>query len=149
MLDDRGLIPGFGRPCLVCLLESRGHVAASDPFIFLRGICNGIGGDGRAAERSELSNAGCHAGFQDIATEKRTIIGGDGNEIDLYIEKPKSANGILPCVVHTRWWDGLHNNASSRCNRWRKALARKGLVVVAVEFRIPVVNLAIIRFPLV
>ena len=74
--------------------------------------------------------------FKDIATEKRTIIGGDGNEIDLYIEKPKSANGILPCVVHIHGGGmAFTTTQAAGATRWRKTLARKGLVVVAVEFR--------------
>jgi acetyl esterase/lipase len=74
--------------------------------------------------------------FWDVATEKKTIIGGDGNEIDLYIEKPKGADGILPCVVHIHGGGmAFTTTQAAAATRWRKTLAQQGLVVVAVEFR--------------
>ena len=74
--------------------------------------------------------------FSDVATEKKTIIGGDGNEIDLYIEKPKGADGILPCVVHMHGGGmAFTTTQAAGATRWRKTLAQQGLMVVAVEFR--------------
>ena len=74
--------------------------------------------------------------FRDVVTEKKTIIGEDGNEIDLYIEKPKGADGILPCVVHIHGGGmAFTTTQAAGATRWRKTLARQGLVVVAVEFR--------------
>jgi acetyl esterase len=74
--------------------------------------------------------------FRDVVTENKTIIGEDGNEIDLYIEKPKGADGILPCVVHIHGGGmAFTTTQAAAATRWRKTLARQGLVVVAVEFR--------------
>lgn len=74
--------------------------------------------------------------FSDVVTEKKTITGRDGHEIDLYIEKPKGAEGILPCVVHIHGGGmAFTTTQAAGATRWRKTLARQGLMVVAVEFR--------------
>jgi acetyl esterase len=74
--------------------------------------------------------------FRDVVREKKTIIGGDGNEIDLYIEKPKGADGILPCVVHIHGGGmAFTTTQAAGATRWRKTLAQQGLMVIAVEFR--------------
>jgi acetyl esterase/lipase len=74
--------------------------------------------------------------FSDVATEKRTITGRDGHEIDLYIEKPKGADGILPCVVHIHGGGmAFTTTQAAGATRWRKTLAQQGLMVIAVEFR--------------
>jgi len=70
--------------------------------------------------------------------ERRTelIKGVDDNDITLYIHKPKSASGRLPCVYH------IHGGAmvileaaGSLATRWRDELSAVGLVMVGVEFR--------------
>jgi acetyl esterase/lipase len=70
--------------------------------------------------------------------EKTTevIKGVDGNDINLYIHKPKGATGPLPCVYHTHG-GGMAMLHGSDFNYvyWRDRLACEGLVVVGVEFR--------------
>ena len=74
--------------------------------------------------------------FSDISTEKKTIAGVDGNQINLYIEKPEGAKRTLPCVVHIHGGGmAFTTTQSAGATRWRKTLARQGLVVIAVEFR--------------
>ena len=74
--------------------------------------------------------------FSDVITEKKTITGPDGHVIDLYVEKPQGADGILPCVVHIHGGGmAFTTTQAAGATRWRKTLARRGLMVVAVEFR--------------
>ena len=86
-----------------------------------------------------MQNAAMLAGmpdFSDIATQKKTIAGVDGNSIDLYIEKPIGADGVRPCIVHIHGGGmAFTSTQSAGAARWRKTLARQGLVVIAVEFR--------------
>jgi acetyl esterase/lipase len=74
--------------------------------------------------------------FSDVITEKKNITGPEGHVIDLYIEKPKGADGTLPCVVHIHGGGmAFTTTQAAGATRWRKTLARQGLMVVAVEFR--------------
>ena len=74
--------------------------------------------------------------FSDVTTEKRTIVSDEGDEIDLFIERPKEAVGVLPCVVHIHGGGMAFTTAmAAGATRWRKTLVQQGLVVVAVEFR--------------
>ena len=75
-------------------------------------------------------------GFTDISDEKKTITGIEGNEIDLYVDRPKGSQGKLPCIVHIHGGGMAFTTAQAAAAvRWRKTLARQGLVVVGVEFR--------------
>lgn len=74
--------------------------------------------------------------FADIASEKKTITGIDGNEIDLYVDRPRGSKGKLSCIVHIHGGGMAFTTAQAAAAiRWRKTLARQGLVVVGVEFR--------------
>ena len=48
--------------------------------------------------------------FSDIATQEKSLTGVDGNEIKLYIEKPKGrgCNASRYCP-HPWWWDGVYD----------------------------------------
>jgi acetyl esterase/lipase len=70
--------------------------------------------------------------------ESRTehITGVDGNDIPLYIHRPTTATGVLPCIVHTHGGGMVMLQAADPSYvRWRDELAATGLVVVGVEFR--------------
>ncbi len=74
--------------------------------------------------------------FDDVESAVETIAGVDGNEITLYIEKPKNQTGPLPCIVHMHGGGMvLATAADPMYIRWRKMLADTGMVVVGVEFR--------------
>jgi len=70
--------------------------------------------------------------------ERRTevIKGVDGNDINLYIHKPKNASGPLPCVYHMHGGGMVVLAAADPTYvRWRDELAAIGMVAVGVEFR--------------
>ncbi|MEM9623913.1 MAG: alpha/beta hydrolase fold domain-containing protein [Pseudomonadota bacterium] len=74
--------------------------------------------------------------YSDIEQSTETIDGVDGNAIQLFIHKPKNANGTLPCLVHTHGGGMVLMSAQDPgFVRWRNDLARTGMVVVGVEFR--------------
>ena len=87
----------------------------------------------------DRQNAGALAAmpdFSDIVTEKQTIIGVDDNNIDLYVERPKGIQDVMPCIVHIHGGGmAFTTTQAAAATRWRKTLARKGLLVVGVEFR--------------
>jgi acetyl esterase/lipase len=70
--------------------------------------------------------------------ERRTevIKGVDDNDISLYIHKPESASGPLPCVYHIHGGGMvILDAAGTSSTRWRDELSTMGMVVVGVEFR--------------
>ena len=71
-----------------------------------------------------------------ISTEVQQIRGIDGNEIDLYIHRPKKMDKPLPCIVHLHGGGMvLMSAAGALYDRWRSELAATGLIVIGVEFR--------------
>ena len=74
--------------------------------------------------------------FDDLAERKEAIPRDDGGEIDLYLDMPKDRGAKLPCVVHIHG-GGMAFTTATRpaAVRWRKTLARQGMLVVGVEFR--------------
>lgn len=74
--------------------------------------------------------------YPGIASSEETIEGVDGNPITVYIDRPASAAGPLPCVLHTHG-GGMVLMAAADPNfvRFRKDLASAGMVAVGVEFR--------------
>ncbi|MYE11792.1 MAG: alpha/beta hydrolase [Gammaproteobacteria bacterium] len=74
--------------------------------------------------------------FDDLAERKEAIPGDDGGEVDLYLDMPKDRGAKLPCVVHIHG-GGMAFTTATRpaAVRWRKSLARQGMLVVGVEFR--------------
>lgn len=74
--------------------------------------------------------------FADVVTQEQVISRGDGSSIDLYLDMPKNRSGQLPCVVHVHGGGMAFTTARSpSAVRWRKTLARQGMLVVGVEFR--------------
>jgi len=70
--------------------------------------------------------------------ERRTEVvrGRDGNEIKLFIHRPRNASGALPCVYHLHGGGMVMMSAADPGYiRWRDELATQGLVVVGAEFR--------------
>lgn len=72
----------------------------------------------------------------DVERSTETVEGVDGNEIALYVHRPKALSGPVPAIVHTHG-GGMVIGAASDANyvRWRDELAAVGLIVVGVEFR--------------
>jgi acetyl esterase len=74
--------------------------------------------------------------FDDVESTVETIEGVDGNEISLFIERPKNQVGALPGMVHMHGGGMvLAKAADPNYVRWRKSLAQTGMVIVDVEFR--------------
>jgi len=71
-----------------------------------------------------------------IESETKTIIGEDGNEIKIYISKPKDMSEDIPAILHLHG-GGMAILSANDTNfiYWRHKLASKGLVVLGVEFR--------------
>ena len=72
----------------------------------------------------------------DVVNETRIIKDEDGNEIKLYISRPKNMSSKLPSVLHIHG-GGMAILTANDPNyiHWRQSLAAKNLVVVGVEFR--------------
>lgn len=87
----------------------------------------------------EISNPVAEAmmpAFEDVESSTEVITGGDGNDLTLYIDRPKNQSGDIPAVVHTHGGGMVIMAASDPTFvRWRKSLASAGLLVVGVEFR--------------
>ena len=72
----------------------------------------------------------------EVENSTEVIQGVDGNDITLYISRPKGAEGPLPCVYHTHGGGmAILHAADEVYVYWRDRLAAEGLVCVGVEFR--------------
>jgi len=70
--------------------------------------------------------------------ESRTEVlrGVDGNEVRLYISRPRDAAGPLPCMYHAHGGGMIVEAAADPFFvYWREAAASTGMIVVGVEFR--------------
>ncbi len=74
----------------------------------------------------------------ELPVDSRTEIvkGVDGNDVSLYVHKPRDIDGPMPAIVHTHG-GGMVLGAAADPNyvRWRDELAAVGLIAVGVEFR--------------
>ena len=71
-----------------------------------------------------------------LTNETKTIIGDDGNEIKLYVTKPKDAIEEIPAILHLHGGGmAIMKAEDSNYIYWRHKLASTGLVVIGVEFR--------------
>ncbi|MEM7080273.1 MAG: alpha/beta hydrolase fold domain-containing protein [Pseudomonadota bacterium] len=108
-------------------------ISPDAPYEELLAYCQGFedaSAEGNAAMWEMMPN------FDDIEETTQVIQGVDGNDIMLYIHRPKGVTGPLPCVVHTHGGGMvLMTAADPMFCRLRNTLARSGLVVVGVEFR--------------
>ena len=74
--------------------------------------------------------------FPDVVSSTQTIEGVDGNEVKLYIDRPKGRTGDLPCIFHVHGGGMCFlTTQEAMFFRLRKSLAATGLIVVGVEFR--------------
>ena len=88
-----------------------------------------------AAEGNALLSATLPA-LESIDTATEIIDGVDGNQIQLYIHRPRERNGRVPCIVHIHGGGMVLMGATDPMFvRWRGALANLGVVVIGVEFR--------------
>ena len=66
----------------------------------------------------------------------QVIQGEEGNDISLYISRPKETPQPLPAILHLHGGGmALLTAADPNYVHWRQKLAEKGLVVIGVEFR--------------
>ena len=88
-----------------------------------------------AAEGNALLSANLPA-LESIDTATEIIDGVDGNQIQLYIHRPRKREGRVPCIVHIHGGGMVLMGATDPMFvRWRGALANLGVVVIGVEFR--------------
>lgn len=74
--------------------------------------------------------------FSSVDSSEVLIKGNDGNDIFLFVDRPKDRDGDLPCIVHTHGGGMVLMSARDPgFTRLRKTLAASGLVVIGVEFR--------------
>lgn len=73
----------------------------------------------------------------ELEMAEKTIPGGDGQDMKLYIYSPKVRGaGPLPCVVYSHGGGMTIIPTMNRVHdRWSRSLAASGLVVVLVDFR--------------
>ena len=65
--------------------------------------------------------------YPDVITSEQTIKAAEGNEIRLYLHKPKNQNGEVSCVVHAHGGGMVILTAADPMFvRWRKTLASLG-----------------------
>ncbi|MFJ8114204.1 alpha/beta hydrolase fold domain-containing protein [Streptomyces sp. NPDC096132] len=71
-----------------------------------------------------------------IASETHTAVAPDGHEVKLYVTRPQSSEGPLPCVYYLHGGGMAMMGATGAVyDRWRRELSADGLVVVGGEFR--------------
>ena len=71
-----------------------------------------------------------------VMSSTEVIPGADGNEIQLYIHRPKQSSGAIPGIVHLHGGGMVLMSATDPSPvRWRDRLANMGMLVVGVEFR--------------
>ena len=74
--------------------------------------------------------------FNDVECWTELITGEDGNQITLFVHRPKEREGLLPCVLHLHGGGMVLTSATDPLYlRWRNELARSGCLTVGVEFR--------------
>lgn len=73
---------------------------------------------------------------ENVVEITQLIQGEDGNDISLYISRPKGTAQPLPAILHLHG-GGMALLAAADPNyiHWRQNLAAKGLIVIGVEFR--------------
>lgn len=131
-------------PRLLAVLEAEGrHVDArpvpltsansrADILAFMDAVEKGLG--------ASINNVKMLTPATEIETSTEVITGPDGNQITLYVTKPKGHGGTsmerLPCVLHTHGGAmAITTAAGARNVKYRALMAAEGLVVVGVEFR--------------
>ena len=74
--------------------------------------------------------------FDDVEQHTQVIKGVDDNDITLFIHRPKTRDAVMPGILHLHGGGMVTLMAIDPVyRRWRNELARKGLVVIGVEFR--------------
>ncbi len=97
---------------------------------------NWVGAMEEMLDRQGAAARAAMPSFADVSSAKATITGVDGIRVDLHVEKPKSSEGRLPCIVHIHGGGMSFTTAQAApAVRWRKTLAQQGMVVIGVEFR--------------
>ncbi len=74
--------------------------------------------------------------IENVVRHTEVITGVDGNDVRLYVHRPKGGSGPLPCVYHIHGGGMvLLEAADPGFTRWRDELSAMGMVVVGVEFQ--------------
>lgn len=135
LLIDPRLDPRIGAAIAEAgdLTDVLGELTADASLEECLDYCRGFD-DAVALMRPQLEAA--MPAFDDVESYTEVIPGGDGNDISLFIHKPKIAKESQPGVLHLHGGGMVSLMAADPIyQRWRNELARKGLVVVGVEFR--------------
>jgi acetyl esterase len=128
-------------PRVVAALKPFGLDAHQDPIAVTAASARGV-----QLEFIREAEAGFQAVFgawadgtapiDGVEATQTTIVGVDGNNVELYIHRPTSTTGPVPCVVH------LHGGGMTLLMatepvfiHLRNELAATGVVVIGVEFR--------------
>jgi acetyl esterase/lipase len=121
--------------CRKCGYEGESPEAPTDPnnmeavHEFL------VAADTGFTERLEMAVEGLTL-KKEVEETTEVIKGMDGNDIKLFISKPKGAKGTLPCVYHTHGGGMAILKANNPCYRYFcNKIAGEGVCVVGVEFR--------------
>ena len=89
-----------------------------------------------ASEKQSEALYGPMPVFDDVEHWTESIIGSDGNEIPLYLHRPRQIKAPMPCIVHLHGGGMVLTSATDGLYvRWRNELARAGCLVIGVEFR--------------
>ena len=84
-----------------------------------------------------------------VEVENQKIFGPEGNEIDIFIHRPRNQVGSLPGILHLHGGGMvLMSTTSPVYDQWKSELANSGLVVVGVEFEMQEEGWALIHFRL-
>lgn len=71
-----------------------------------------------------------------IEMKTETIKGGDGQDMKVYVYRPKDATGKISCAVYTHGGGMVINPTMNPVHdRWCKSLAEQGMVAVMPDFR--------------
>ena len=85
---------------------------------------------------SQYASAEAHMPvFSNISSSQKIIAGPAENEFEIFIDRPSDSSESLPCIVHLHGGGMSFDSAKAPNNvRWRKSLAKMGLMVIGVEF---------------
>lgn len=127
-------------PKIVAMLAAVGAAGAADPGLAADAsyedclaYCQMFEETSAAGNEMLLANLPV---LDSVEHSTEVIKGVDGNDITLYIHRPKNSGGSIPCIVHTHGGGMVLMGASDPgFIRLRDSLADQGMVVIGVEFR--------------
>jgi acetyl esterase len=112
-------------PRIVAMLEAAGDlgddiepISVDSSYQACLDYCNAF--EASAAQMHPLMES-VMPSYDNVISSTETIKGVDGNDIKLYIHKPKNQDGPRPCIrSHPRWWHGVDD----RGGPWFRTMAK-------------------------